>query len=115
MRDRLIELLAESAMNGNYLDIQHVADHLLANGVIVPPCKVGDTVWDREAEPWRVISIEWFSKKVTHLHCVSPVTGVRHTFSVGKRSVGKTVFLTCEEAEKALSERRADNDRREAD
>ncbi len=24
---------------------EHRADYLLANGVIVPPCKVGDTVW----------------------------------------------------------------------
>ena len=42
MRDRLIKLIK---------DIVHpyfaetLADHLLANGVIVPPCKVGDTVY----------------------------------------------------------------------
>ena len=48
MRDRLIELLAESAMNGNYLDIQHVADHLLSNDVIVLPCDVVEVVRCRD-------------------------------------------------------------------
>lgn len=70
--------------------------------IIMPPCKVGDTVWSRDVEPWTVISIEWFSRKVTHLHCVSPVTGQKHTLSIGKRSLGKTVFLTREEAEAAV-------------
>lgn len=45
MRDRLIELLAESAIKGDYTCIPGVADYLLANGVIVPPCKVGDMVY----------------------------------------------------------------------
>ena len=66
------------------------------------PCKVGDTVWSRDAEPWTVVSVEWFSKKVTQLHCKSPVTGRGMTFSVGKCSLGKTVFLTREEAKAAL-------------
>ena len=66
------------------------------------PCKVGDTVWSRDVEPWTVISVEWFSRKVSQLHCKSPVTGRGMTFSVGNRSLGKTVFLTREEAEAAL-------------
>lgn len=82
-----------------------IADSLLADGVIVLPAKVGDTVWSKEAEPYKVISVEWFSMKVTHLHCVSLIANIRHTFSVGKRSLGKTVFLTREEAERALKER----------
>ena len=72
------------------------------------PCVVGDTVYNKAVEPFKVISIEWFSKKVTHLHCVSPVTGWRQSFSIGKRSLGKTVFLTREEAEEALKERKPD-------
>ena len=54
MRDRLIELLkqadeyASAKMITDYEDaIQDNADHLIANGVIVPPCKVGDYIeWD---------------------------------------------------------------------
>lgn len=70
-------------------------------GLVILPCKVGDTVWSRDVEPWTVVSVEWFSRKVTQLHCKSPVTGRGMTFSVGKRSLGKTVFLTREEAESA--------------
>lgn len=69
---------------------------------VILPCKVGDTVWSRDVEPWTVVSVEWFSRRVTQLHCKSPVTGRGMTFSVGKRSLGKTVFLTREEAEAAL-------------
>lgn len=64
-RDRLIELIAdiqkdfekwcvECAEDG-HKDHQplgeYLADKLLANGVIVPPCKVGDDIWwiDTEA------------------------------------------------------------------
>ena len=42
MRDRLIELIHDSDLS---LDSVRLADYLLANGVIVPPCKVGDTVY----------------------------------------------------------------------
>ena len=45
MRERLIELIAESALKGDYTYIPDVADYLLENGVIVPPCKVGDTLY----------------------------------------------------------------------
>ena len=76
--------------------------------LVVLPCKVGDTVWGRDGAPWTVISIEWFSRRVTQLHCKSPATGRGMTFSVGKRSIGKTVFLTREEAEAALKGERED-------
>ena len=71
--------------------------------LVILPCKVGNTVWSRDVEPWTVVSVEWFSRRVTQLHCKSPVTGRGMTFSVGKRSLGKTVFLTREEAEAALN------------
>lgn len=47
MRDRLIDLLyeAEGQVNNDYPTVEQIADHLIANGVIVPPCKVGDTVY----------------------------------------------------------------------
>lgn len=98
MRDRLIEILKHR----RHLETSELADVLLASGVIVPPCRVGEVVWGRDVEPQTVMSIEHFSSKVIHLHCISPVTGIRHTFAVGKRSLGKTVFLTREEAEAAL-------------
>ena len=47
MRNRLANLIceAEEKVNNEYPTIEMVADHLIANGVIVPPCKVGDTVY----------------------------------------------------------------------
>lgn len=55
MRDRLIEMIknAEKAFPKGkpVLDIEEfVADHLLANGVIVPQFAVGDTVWCLQKE-----------------------------------------------------------------
>lgn len=46
MRDRLIELLsnAPADFDGNR-NVCTLAEHLLENGVIVPPCKVGDVVY----------------------------------------------------------------------
>ena len=48
MRDRLIELIKANGLTMIYLPIavvRKLADHLLKNGVIVPPCKEGDTVY----------------------------------------------------------------------
>ena len=50
-RERLIEILLDGVTftdeykNTARMQAEYVADHLLANGVIVPPCKVGDTVY----------------------------------------------------------------------
>lgn len=45
MRDKLIKLLEETGMIEGTSRCNIVADELLANGVIVPPCKVSDTVY----------------------------------------------------------------------
>ena len=44
MRKRLIELLSGKSLDTD-IDVEYVADWLMLNGVIVPPCKVGDTVF----------------------------------------------------------------------
>ena len=44
MRDRLIELL-DNYVYDDWRSNQDIADYLLENGVIGPPCKVGDTVF----------------------------------------------------------------------
>ena len=52
MRDRLIELVKQRLPYGVSVGAkfeqrfcEKVADYLLANGVIVPPCKIGDKVY----------------------------------------------------------------------
>ena len=48
MRDRLIELIKQGQPEYNPLNdscISNLADHLIANGVILLPCKVGDKIY----------------------------------------------------------------------
>lgn len=45
MRDRLIEILKKSGASFENALPEEIADHLLAEGVIVPPCKVGGWIW----------------------------------------------------------------------
>ena len=59
MRERLIELIKSYKLTMIYLPIamvRRLADYLLKNGVIVPPCKEGDTVYC----VWRYE--DWFGK-----------------------------------------------------
>ena len=124
-RERLIELLAKfmvecrrpcqklhSNKTCQECGTGQLTDYLLANGVIVPPCKVGDTVYkpiitDDTHEPaiWEI--------KISHIEiargkfatkdyaigtiCEGP-SGEAFDFD----EIGKTVFLTKDEAEQAL-------------
>ena len=83
-----------------------IADYLLANGVIVPPCKVGDTMYEicerRRSGKWQkaivervVHGIEIGIDKILTARCGT-------TTYVYLSRLGETVFLTREEAEKAL-------------
>ena len=128
MRDRLIELICnikckgEDFRNGgcalrkdercikiDNLDmcmIGCIADHLLANGVIVPPCKVGDTVYSCIGRPYKVEKIT-IKRDQDHMTIVldSALSG---RLIVYENDFGQIVFLTREEAEKALAERRGE-------
>ena len=106
MRDRLIELIGQArAMEASGIQCKvsngYIADYLLAEGVIVPPCKVGQTVWfpsEYYDGPYPLI--------ITRLEIYEEETIL---YSEGgewhPEDFGKTVFLTREEAEKALAER----------
>lgn len=118
MRDRLIELingkLKEEFNNVPLRASINVADHLIANGVIVPPCLEGQDIYivkknkveltfartfkyhgkeiglEVEATHWKRDRDGWLKLKTDIIH---------------ESEFGKTVFLTREEAEKALAER----------
>lgn len=107
-RERLIDLIREAkkhTKNANSDSERNMifADYLLEHGVIVPPCKVGDTVYCIEkkalASHWdehRYIVDKWSEYKV----CERP-------FSLTLWECGwKDIFLTREEAEQALKERK---------
>lgn len=118
-RERLIELLIDypcmSTAEENFIEsiAEDLADHLLANGVIVPPCKVGDTVYEivQSYGYVREVKVVGFHlgkfttlrghKRKEYLVCYS--NGYLLHIRIDK--IGKTVFLSREDAEKALAER----------
>lgn len=120
MRDRLIELIVD-AENAIYQEkpystdterYSRVADHLLAEGVIVLPCKVGDTLYEISRttnsidDGYEFIGIEssrngkWEDTMV--LFKLKNGYRFRTKYHFYWRDIGKTIFLTREEAEKAL-------------
>ena len=103
MRDRLIELIRKSGYvdTWNYHTddfkepnpIYELADYLIDNGVIVLPCKVGDVVYlitDCTGDMRRIVT------GFTQDEILS------YSMKISMSALGKTVFLTREEAEQAL-------------
>lgn len=83
-----------------------ITDHLLANGVIVPPCKVGDTVWFELHGQIESAVIYHCTYELSHRGCFLSGAYAKDTrgleLSFNANSIGKAVFLTREEAERAL-------------
>ena len=112
-RERLIELLKDGGVR-DFPYVNALADHLLANGVIVPPCKVGDTVYAYCADfgvvlPYFIenLSIGFMGKEQNYFsyeaNCHAEETDeLLDEIDFDLDDIGKTVFLTREEAEKAL-------------
>ena len=123
MRDRLIELIKQgdkkfadkytgkvmSHINDIY---DFLADYLLANGVIVPPCKVGQTVYYisknpinlsvqantiYEADVVRIITTHLGTSLVIQIHNEYGCTEIPDI-----NKWGEEVFASKEEAEQAL-------------
>lgn len=108
-RERLIELIDNFIHTVNVIEWyseeidEQLADHLLANGVIVPPCKVGDTVWFIRNKTEIIATVV---EKVILKHGGLYIKlGCNSMYETSSNSIGKTVFLTKEEAEAKLKER----------
>ena len=122
-RDRLIELIGkelldyaswdtEMALAGNYTmpSVEEViADKILKDGWIRPPCKVGQTVYivdegDEGTEPYVLdIIVTAIGYDIAGFWITMNLPlGLKQSAHIGERSFGKTVFLTREEAEQAL-------------
>lgn len=113
-KEKLIKLIINAKRTdpetGSFTE--YLADHLLENGVIVPPVKVGDTVYYIEGAYYRSVNLKVRPIKVTEISQKASrsgtnlgwgiiANGIRYKFS----SIGKTVFLSRNEAEQALKER----------
>lgn len=108
MREKLIEFLQQSFEKQyekrELLIAEYTADDLLSNGVIVLPCKVGDTVWLINGG---IVTGKTVEKIELHRNGdISLAYGWRNMGYELKfmTDIGKTVFLTREEAEAALKE-----------
>lgn len=132
MREKLIELISD---NGTVLtegDYGEVADHLLANGVIVLPCRVEQKIYAigkpsdvrkiKECEAEEFIVYKQKSQVLAGFECDNDCESCPFNSWVQEVSggwscdgeygqamidfddFGKTVFLTREEAEAALKE-----------
>ena len=125
-RERLVELLeeADQKVQEYILENDHMdwipkpkelaevrSDYLLANGVIVPPCKVGDVVYTYDYFDYtyklrestvRAIKIQ--KNEMTNVQeFLIEYFYIDNLFSWTNQGMfGKNVFLTKEEAEEAL-------------
>ncbi len=111
MRNKLIELLLACDENFGVLtneqDANIIADFLLANGIIVSPCKVGDTVWFNTYKNSATVCVGIQPHTVdcidVNMICdTSALLPTRLPYS----EFGTAVFLTKEEAERHLEESR---------
>lgn len=99
MREKLIEILFN--MPGYITGTEGLADHLIANGVVVLPCKIGDDIWWIDAERW---SVECEKNAVTGLIITKDEVLVRDKTGGGDRIGTQYCYLTKDDAEKALKE-----------
>ena len=124
MRDRLINLIISmprinfcvGRQQGKTINtVGDIADHLVANGVIAPPCNGGDTVY----MPWEYKGVSGVAiLTVTHIIIDAIHSYIRTDFdsdcaeyqqkyNYGRfdfRQFGKDIFASNKEAEKALLE-----------
>lgn len=121
MRDRLVELIRDYNQGRGRISPEDLADHLIENGVIVPPCKVGDTVYSfcetfGVVLPYFVESLHiayydensevyQYEANCTNDECDELLDSI--DFEID--DIGKTVFLTKEQAEQKLKEMRGNN------
>lgn len=102
-RDRLIELLCKAPLGFKTFENQYykstiskIADYLIANGAICPPCKVGDTIYQIDGVriyPSTIHEVTYTSSKVIF---------VTESIVFDEQAINNSIFLTREEAEKAL-------------
>jgi hypothetical protein len=116
MRDRLIELIRNAPRTDVvYGDIkldepvqtlQTIADHLLANGVIVPPCYIGQDIWHTtkhydgriEIGKGKVSMLQQKADKSWKIR----ITVNSSVWDFTPSEIGKIYFFSKEEAERAL-------------
>ena len=126
-KKQIIELMKEVKFrpfpNGGGLDVsvehqlpdhafEAVADHLIANGMFIPPCKVGDIVYiiddgdGEESTPYVLnVTVTAIGYDISGFWItMSLPLGLKMSAHCGESSFGKTVFLTEKEAKEKIKE-----------
>ena len=93
-------MAALNSIGGGYTRLRELAEADKAGRVVVLPCKVGDVLWTFCSHPVEQV----YSFAVTDISTLNWKTMLNTSRCgvIDARDVGKTVFLTREEAEKAL-------------
>ena len=91
----------------SYTRLRELAEADKAGRVVVPPCKVGDGLWTFCSHPVEQV----YSFTVTDISTLNGRTMLNTSRCgvIDARDVGKTVFLTREEAEKVLEAKKNGN------
>ena len=102
-RDRLIKLISKEVPRPK---ADALADYLIANGVIVPPCKVGQKIW--ELCQWTYREAEIREGKISMLQQKADkswkfrISVNSSVYDITPDKIGERIFLTKEEAEEKL-------------
>jgi hypothetical protein len=95
MKERITKLIKEAQERFIYAEEQ--ARYLIDNEVIVPPCKVDDSIFrvgNTKIWEWLIKHTEIYADEIVFIDDSGNV--------FTEDDIGKTVFLTREEAERAL-------------
>lgn len=100
-RERLIDLMIEAKRTDpetvSFTD--YLADYLLEHGVIVPPCKVGDTIYQTDG-------VRIYTSTICEItYTENKAIFVTENVVFDERAINNSIFLNREEAEQALKER----------
>ena len=119
-REKLIDLLQNvpADYEGNR-GVGTIADYLLKNGVIVPVVAIGTTVYEIRQKGIGFSNRKYDSGITTQKQLKNAIFDGKTLYIQSKLyaksdnvRLGKTVFMTREEAEKALEERKNENETR---
>ena len=114
-REKITEILKAYTKKHNIsassVILEEYAEELVANGVIVPPCKVGDYVWLVFTPKYPANPNDygkWFMSQDGVQRIILGKKGLSiETWNMGTipaKELGKKIFLTKEEAEEKLKE-----------
>lgn len=110
MRDSLVELIVDAVGGCSTYWAKCIADHLIENGVTVPPCSLHQTLWEitwnKRIEQCKVSSLTQKADGSFKIRISPKCSGV---YEITPDKIGEKVFLTKSEAEAKLKEMRGGN------